>query len=394
MTAERITTVPGLSASAGGLAGGTHGGMDERLLARVSETIAEDLRPRVGEIDLGGVYPEAFMRRLGAAGGYAQSTPARLGGTGAGVGETIRVIEEVSKDCMSTGFCVWCQTVLGWYVQNGRSEYLKGEVLPEVISGESLAGTGLSNPMKHFAGIERIKIKATPTDGGYLFDGTVPWISNVGEDHYFAVVANCKQSGAYIMAVVRGDEPGVSLGDGGHFVALEGSSTMSVRLKEVFVPEEAILAAPAGPYVERIRPGFVLTQTGFGLGVISSCVALMRKANSGSRGDVNGYLDDGPEKIEAEYHALREEVISAAEEIGCGEETERRPGLFRDAVAARLATSELSLRASQAAMLHLGAAGYRTGAATERKLRESYFVAIVTPAAKHLKKLLYKLDNA
>ena len=38
-------------------------------------------------------------------------------------------------------------------------------------------------------------------------------------------------------------------------------------------------------------------------------------------------------------------------------------------------------------MLHAGAAGYKAGAATERKLRESYFVAIVTPALKHLKKL-------
>ncbi len=38
-------------------------------------------------------------------------------------------------------------------------------------------------------------------------------------------------------------------------------------------------------------------------------------------------------------------------------------------------------------MLHAGAGGYRTGSAAERKLRESYFVAVVTPALKHLKKL-------
>jgi hypothetical protein len=53
--------------------------------------------------------------------------------------------------------------------------------------------------------------------------------------------------------------------------------------------------------------------------------------------------------------------------------------------------SELSLRASQAAMLHLGASGYLLHGAAERKLRESYFVAIVTPALKHLKKLLHDM---
>ena len=42
-------------------------------------------------------------------------------------------------------------------------------------------------------------------------------------------------------------------------------------------------------------------------------------------------------------------------------------------------------------MLHMGAAGYRSGSAAERKLRESYFVAIVTPALKHLKKLQHDM---
>jgi hypothetical protein len=63
-------------------------------------------------------------------------------------------------------------------------------------------------------------------------------------------------------------------------------------------------------------------------------------------------------------------------------------------VKARLQTSELSLRASQAAMLHAGAGGYLQHGATERKLRESYFVAIVTPAIKQLRKMLHDTQNA
>ncbi len=58
---------------------------------------------------------------------------------------------------------------------------------------------------------------------------------------------------------------------------------------------------------------------------------------------------------------------------------------------ARLSVSELSLRASQAAMLHMGAKGYLLHGAAERKLRESYFVAIVTPALKQLRKMLHDL---
>ena len=39
-------------------------------------------------------------------------------------------------------------------------------------------------------------------------------------------------------------------------------------------------------------------------------------------------------------------------------------------------------------MLHAGARGFVTNAAAQRRLRESYFVAIVTPALKHLRKEL------
>ena len=57
----------------------------------------------------------------------------------------------------------------------------------------------------------------------------------------------------------------------------------------------------------------------------------------------------------------------------------------RGVLETRLSASEWSLRAAQAALLHAGAKGYLAGAAAQRKLREAFFVAIVTPATKHLR---------
>ena len=42
-------------------------------------------------------------------------------------------------------------------------------------------------------------------------------------------------------------------------------------------------------------------------------------------------------------------------------------------------------------MLHCGARGYITDGVAQRRLRESYFVAIVTPATKQLRKMLADL---
>jgi len=357
------------------------------VMVNARTVIAEDLRPYVPKIDAEGWYPASFLHRLGAVGGFGLAVPMEYGGTGQGLAGTIHVMEEVSKDCLSTGFCVWCQTVCGWYVQNSPNEFLKETLLPKIARGERLAGTGMSNPMKHFAGIEKIRVNAVRRPGGYSVSGALPWVSNVRADHSFAFVAKIADEEAYLMAVIPGDQPGLTLGDGGHFIALEGSSTHNAVFKDMFLPEEFVLAAPCKEYIAKIRPGFVLAQSGFGLGLTASCIELMRRSND-RVGHVNRFLDDGADEIEADLQAARCRTYALAEEIGCGETT-LGPEITREAIQCRILASELSLRASQAAMLHTGAAGYRVGAAAERKLREAYFVAIVTPALKHLKKLLH-----
>ena len=361
----------------------------EAVLSGLRDAVAQDLRPVVEDIDARGVYPRAFMERMGALGGFAQGVPAQYGGAGHGVQDTINLMEEVARECLSTGFCVWCQTVCAWYIQNGGSEKLKTEFLPRIARGEMIAGTGMSNPMKHFAGIEKLRLTAAPAPGGYTVRGALPWVSNAVPGGCFAFVAQISGTEQYLMAITPPGASGLTLGDGGHFIALEGSSTHNAVFKDMFLPNDYVLAAPCRPYISAIRAGFILTQTGFGLGLIASCIDLMRRAND-RVGHVNCYLDDGADEIEADLQETRCRTYALAEQIGCGERA-LGPEATREAVQCRILVSELSLRASQAAMLHTGAAGYRSGSAAARKLRESYFVAIVTPALKHLKKLQHDM---
>jgi alkylation response protein AidB-like acyl-CoA dehydrogenase len=361
------------------------------LFVQLRATIADGLQPNLQRIHVHAEYPEAFMRQIGALGAFKQGTPTQFGGTGNGLKWTIQIMEEVAQECLNTGFLVWCQTVCAWYIQNGGSQYLKEQILPKIITGEILAGTGLSNPMKHFAGIEQIRITAQRCVDGYVLNGTLPMVSNMGEDHYFGLVAKHEDKDAYLMAVLPGNLPGLSIIEVRGFVALDGSSTCSCKLKDVFVPTQYILASPCSEFVAKIRSGFILTQTGFGLGLVSSCIALMKRTNR-TKGHINCFLDDQVEDIEAALHIAQKRTYALAEEIGCGEH-ETRPDIVREVVQARVSASELALRASQAAMLHAGASAYRLHSVYDRKLREAYFVAIVTPALKHLKKILHDLER-
>ena len=58
----------------------------------------------------------------------------------------------------------------------------------------------------------------------------------------------------------------------------------------------------------------------------------------------------------------------------------------------RAAAAELTLAAAQSAALHAGAKGMRSPA--QRRVREAMFVAIVTPALKHLRKEIAALEAA
>jgi alkylation response protein AidB-like acyl-CoA dehydrogenase len=359
----------------------------EAMLSQLRQAIGANLAPQVQAIDQG-QYPRAFMQEVGALGGFGQAVVPAYGGTGQGLRAAIQSIEAISQECLCTGFMSWCQIACTWYMQNSDNPYLKTQILPQVATGQALGGTGLSNPMKHLAGIEKIALKAERRAGGYRVNGLLPWVSNIGAGHYFGIAAQILGTDDYVMAIVSDHLPGLELRCNAHFIALEGSNTFSCLFKDMFIPDEWVLAAPADAYVQKIRPGFILTQVGMGLGLTASCLEIMQRSNQ-RYGHVNCFLPDGVEELTAELDQARQTTYALADTISNHDRVDI--ALFKQVIQARITASELSLRASQAAMLHMGARGYLHGATVERKLRESYFVAIVTPALKQLKKMLQGL---
>ncbi|MEM6453364.1 MAG: acyl-CoA dehydrogenase family protein [Cyanobacteria bacterium P01_D01_bin.105] len=359
---------------------------DDKAIAHLRSVIHKTLTPKVQDIDLKGEFPEQIMHDIGTAGAFSHAVSSHNGGSGKGLKYAVQSIEEVSKECLSTGFIAWCQVACTWYLQNTKNKALQAQMLPKVASGEVLAGTGLSNPMKHFADIEKIALTAERVDGGYVVDGLLPWVSNLGPGHYFGIVAKLADSDDYMMAIVSDELDGLSLRCKAHFIALEGTGTYSCQFRQAFVPDEWVLASPCEDYVARIRPGFILTQVGMGLGLTDSCIELMRRSNK-RLGHVNQFLDEQVEDLAEDLSIARAHTYRVADALNdCVGVA--NPQLTRDVIQCRVTAAELSLRASQAAMLHAGARAYVQGSAPERKLREAYFVAIVTPALKHLKKML------
>jgi alkylation response protein AidB-like acyl-CoA dehydrogenase len=295
------------------------------------------------------------------------------------------------RECLSTAFCMWCQSALGWYIYNSDNAALQAGLGAKVATGEVLGGTGLSNPMKTLFGIETMKLKATPVEGGYTLRGTLPWVSNIGPDAWFAVVSEIPEgprAGERVMMVLHGSGEGVKLVANDHFVALEGTRTYGVQCRDAFVPSAHVLADPINAYIPKIRAGFILLQAGMAFGMIEGCIALMEQVK-GQLGHVNKHLPDQPEDFRAKLDAMKAEVAELTKTP-----YDTSDAYFIRVVRARLAAGDLSVAAAHNAMLHQGARGYVTHGAAQRKLRESYFVAIVTPATKQLRKMLADMGAA
>jgi alkylation response protein AidB-like acyl-CoA dehydrogenase len=287
---------------------------------------------------------------------------------------------------------VWCQQVCGLYMQQSGNPALTGARLAAHSSGARLGATGMSNPMKAYAGIETLLLRATPVAGGYRLNGTLPWVSNLGPDHYAGVLAGvdgadgAEDPARELMLLLPCDAPGVELRDCPSFSAMEGTNTWAIRCTDVFIGRDQILADPAKPYIARIRGAFILLQTGFGLGVAQGAIDSMWRVEP-QLGHVNRYLEDRPDDLQDELDALTARIELLAQDPF---NTEREHLI--NVLDVRAHASELALRAAQSALLHAGARGYLLSSDVQRRVRESHFVAIVTPAIKHLRKEIARLS--
>lgn len=169
------------------------------------------------------------------------------------------------------------------------------------------------------------------------------------------------------------------------FSGMEGTSTWGIRLTDHFIGEDQLIADPAGPFVNRVRAAFILLQVGMATGLVQASLDAMNEVEP-VLGHVNQFLHDRPDVLQAEFAELNSRVAAL---VRTPYETDK--DFMLDVLDARVQGAELALRATQSALLHQGARGYLMSAGPQRRIREAQFVAIVTPAIKHLRYQMNRL---
>lgn len=338
------------------------------------------LSPKVIDIDKG-YYPLAEMSVLGKAGLFAP----HLNEYGNRLDLAILANAQVGRVCGTTGFLTWCHQVMGLYLDQSDNSALKQRILPHHIIANTFGGTALSNPMKTWANIESMRLVAKKDGQGYSIRGTLPWISHIAPDQYCGAVAQIEGTDDEVFFFLQFDKERAGkweLHACPTFSGMEGSSTWRIELQNYPISTDDIIALPCKDFIKRIRGAFVLMQMGIGAGIIMGAIDDVKEGTAVS----NAFLEDQAGTLQDELDRL---VARTAELAKTPFETHTE--FFLDVLDVRTQGGMLSLKATQAAMLHQGARGYLMSAAPQRRLREAQFVAIVTPAIKHLRYLSHQL---
>ena len=211
------------------------------LVSRFSDEV---VGPQAASIDHNGEIPKELISMLGESGFLGSYVPEEYGGAGMDYLSYSIIVEEISRQCASTGVLISAHTSLCvWPILNFGSDEQKKQYLPKLASGEHIGCFCLSEPN---AGSDAGSLTTFAEDKGdhYEISGMKNWITNGKEADIAIVFAKTKKTDDYkgISAfIVETKSEGFSIVKIEDKLGIKGSSTAQIALDKVKVPKENLL---------------------------------------------------------------------------------------------------------------------------------------------------------
>jgi butyryl-CoA dehydrogenase len=243
------------------------------MVSRFSDA---EIAPLAAKIDKEGKIPTEVIKKLGENGLLGSYIPEEYNGAGMDYLSYAIIVEELSRNCGSTGVLVSAHTSLCvWPILNFGTEEQKKKYLPKLATGEHIGCFCLSEPN---AGSDAGSLTTFAEDKGdyYELNGTKNWITNGKEADIAIVFAKTEKTDNYkgISAfIVETASEGFSIIKEEDKLGIKGSSTCSLAFDKIKVPKENLLWEE--------KKGFriaMATLDGGRIGIASQALGLARGA--------------------------------------------------------------------------------------------------------------------
>lgn len=203
-----------------------------------------EIQPSAAKVDEEGHLPKEQIQKLAENGFLGSYVPEEYGGAGMDYLSYALIVEEISRNCASSGVFVSAHTSLGiWPILNFGTEEQKKKYLPKMASGEWIGCFCLSEPN---AGSDAGSLTTFAEDKGdhWEINGVKNWITNGKEAGVCIVFAKTKKTPDYkgiSCFIVETTVPGFSIIKEEDKLGIRGSSTCQLAFDKVKVPKDALL---------------------------------------------------------------------------------------------------------------------------------------------------------
>lgn len=349
---------------------------EHRMLREMIRDFAEsEVAPQAAEYDEKQCLNVDLLRKLGELGCLGITVGEEDGGAGMDTTAAVIVHHELSK--VDPGFTLAYLAHSMLFVNNfsqSANQEQKGRYLPKVISGEWVAGMGMTEP-GHGTDVMGMTTTATRSGDTYVLNGTKTFITNGPEGHVFMVYA--KLDSRVTAFVVDRTSPGFSVGKPMHKMGMRASSMSELIFENCVIPASNLVGEEGSGMLHMMRNLEIerLTLAAMSLGIADRCLETMvrygkERVAFGQPINRFGQIQAHIANTYAETEAARCLIYKVAKSVGGAHQNR----LGSDA--AKLFAAPVGKRAADSAMQVLGGNGYCTEFPIERLYRDAKLLEI------------------
>ena len=343
-----------------------------------------ELGPRASELDRAPRYPHESVRAMQQAGFPAVLIPAEYGGTGMSLAVACQLLDELAQWCSGTPLILTSTWTTAFPLLLGGSADIKRKWLPAFAAGTA---QGCFAVTEQGAGndVGGIQTRVQPDGDGWVINGEKWFAGNAEAADLFLIAASMDPgagpAGTCIMLVERGT-PGLKIGEKIEKMGLRGAIHSPIKLQDVRVPADALLAQSKDAFrllmrtLDLARPLTSAACLGIARAALSDSLRYAGERSTfgrpiADRQQVQRLIAEMAIDIKAGSqltHPLAGEIDASFAEFSAVDGPSR---FTARASMAKLFTSRMVARvATRAVQIH-GATGYVTGSRVERLYRDA-----------------------
>ena len=350
------------------------------FLQMIREFSDKEVAPLAAEIDEQERFPLETVEKMKSIGLFGIPVPVQYGGAGGTNLMYTMAVEELSRNCATTGVMLSAHTSLcvAPILEQGTEEQ-KMKYLPKLCSGEWLGAFGLTEPN---AGTDASAQQTTAVLDGeeWVLNGNKIFITNAGYAHVYVIFAMTDKSlgtkGISAFIVEKGTS-GFSFGKKEKKLGIRGSATCELIFENCRIPKDNLLGKLGGGFgiamktLDGGRIGIAAQALGIAQGAMDETVKYTKERKQFGK-SISAFQNTQFQMadLETKVQAARLLVRSAAFK------KDMKAPYSADAAMAKLFAAETAMEVTTKAVQFHGGYGYTREYPVERMMRDAKITEI------------------